>query len=107
MVLAFFIIIILQGDLFRPRAHTLFSLSIFLGRNFPFDQEIEHVDLAEPEHEVDPNVMAKVKLLFLLNLTVNTTEDDISAAFKEAGAFEEAGDGQIELVRKFLKKSRT
>ena len=52
------------------------------------------MDWAEPEHEVDPDVMAKVKVLFIRNLTVNTTEDDISAAF------EEASDGQIERVRK-------
>ena len=71
--------------------------SIFLGRNFLFDQEIERVDWAEPEHEVDPDVMAKVKVLFIRNLTVNTTEDDISAAF------EEASDGQIERVRKIRK----
>jgi len=64
------------------------------GRNFLFDQEIERVDWAEPEHEVDPDVMAKVKVLFIRNLTVNTTEDDISAAF------EEASDGQIERVKK-------
>ena len=61
------------------------------------DQEIERVDWAEPEHEVDPDVMAKVKVLFIRNLTVNTTEDDISAAF------EEASDGQIERVSKIRK----
>ena len=78
---------------------SLFSLvfSIFLGRNFLFDQEIERVDWAEPEHEVDPDVMAKVKVLFIRNLTVNTTEDDISAAF------EEASEGQIERVSKIRK----
>ena len=41
--------------------------------------------------------MAKVKVLFIRNLTVNTTEDDISAAF------EEASDGQIERVSKIRK----
>ena len=55
------------------------------------------MDWAEPEHEVDPDVMAKVKVLFIRNLTVNTTEDDISAAF------EEASDGQIERVSKIRK----
>ena len=55
------------------------------------------MDWAEPEHEVDPDVMAKVKVLFIRNLTVNTTEDDISAAF------EEASDGQIERVSKLRK----
>ena len=77
--------------------HFSLVFSIFLGRNFLFDQEIERVDWAEPEHEVDPDVMAKVKVLFIRNLTVNTTEDDISAAF------EEASDGQIERVRKIRK----
>lgn len=64
------------------------------GRNFLFDQEIERVDWAEPEHEVDPDVMAKVKVLFIRNLTMNTSEDQILAAF------EEASDGQIERVKK-------
>ena len=64
------------------------------GRNFLFGQEIERVDWAEPEHEVDPDVMAKVKALFIRNLTVNTTEDDISTAF------EEASNGKIERVKK-------
>ena len=41
--------------------------------------------------------MAKVKVLFIRNLTVNTTEDDISAAF------EEASEGQIERVSKIRK----
>ena len=74
--------------------YLIFIFFLSLGRNFLFDQEIERVDWAEPEHEVDPDVMAKVKVLFIRNLTVNTTEDDISAAF------EEASDGQIERVNK-------
>ena len=52
------------------------------------------MDWAEPEHEVDPDVMAKVKVLFIRNLTMNTTEDQILAAF------EEVSDGQIERVKK-------
>ena len=78
-------------------SYSVLFFSIFIGRNFLFDQEIERVDWAEPEHEVDPDVMAKVKVLFIRNLTVNTTEDDISAAF------EEASDGQIERVSKIRK----
>ena len=33
-------------------AYSALFFSIFLGRNFLFDQEIERVDWAEPEHEV-------------------------------------------------------
>lgn len=64
------------------------------GRNYLFDQEIERVDWAEPEHEVDPDIMAKVKVLFIRNLTMNTSEDEISVAF------EEVSNGQIERVKK-------
>ena len=64
------------------------------GRNFLFDQEIERVDWAEPEHEVDPDIMAKVKVLFIRNLTMDTTQDEILATF------EAASDGQVDRVKK-------
>jgi len=64
------------------------------GRNYLFDQEIERVDWAEPEHEVDPDVMARVKVLFIRNLTMNTSEDEISSAFAKVS------NGQIERVKK-------
>ena len=44
-----------KSDLRHP-VNNVFDLA---GRNFLFDQEIERVDWAEPEHEVDPDVMAK------------------------------------------------
>ena len=59
-----------------------------------FEQEIERVDWAEPEHEVDPDIMARVKVLFIRNLTMSTSEDEISAAFSKVS------DGQIERVKK-------
>ena len=52
------------------------------------------MDWAEPEHEVDPDIMARVKVLFIRNLTMATSEDDISEAFGKAS------DGQIERVKK-------
>lgn len=64
------------------------------GRNFLFDQEIERVDWAEPEHEVDPDIMARVKVLFIRNLTMDTTQDEILATF------EAASDGQVDRVKK-------
>jgi len=64
------------------------------GRNYLFEQEIERVDWAEPEHEVDPDIMARVKVLFIRNLTMATSEDDISEAFGKVS------DGQIERVKK-------
>ena len=64
------------------------------GRNFLFDHAIERVDWAEPEAEVDPEVMAKVKVLFVRNLTMEISEDEISAAF------EEVSDGKVERVKK-------
>ncbi|XP_035682254.1 APOBEC1 complementation factor-like [Branchiostoma floridae] len=40
------------------------------------------VDWAEPEPEVDEEVMRKVKVLYVRNLMVTTTEDDIKQAFE-------------------------
>jgi len=64
------------------------------GRNYLFDQVIERVDWAEPEPEVPPEVMAKVKILFIRNLTVQISEDEISAAF------EGVSNGKVERVKK-------
>ena len=64
------------------------------GRNYLFDQVIEKVDWAEPEPEVDPEVMSKVKVLFIRNLTPDISEDEISAAFKKVS------DGKVERVKK-------
>jgi len=64
------------------------------GHNFIFGQEILRVDWAEPEHEVDSDVMSKVKVLFLRNLAMHTSEAEISAMF------EAISDGQVEKVKK-------
>lgn len=66
----------------------------FIGRIFLFDQEIERVDWAEPENEVDDEIMAKVRVLFIRNLTVNTSEDEVLSIF------EEVSNGQVERVKK-------
>ena len=52
------------------------------------------IERAEPEPEVDPEVMSKVKVLFIRNLTPDISEDEISAAF------EEVSDGKVERVKK-------
>lgn len=52
------------------------------------------MDWAEPENEVDDEVMAKVKVLFIRNLSSKTTEEDIEAYF------ESVSNGQIERVKK-------
>jgi len=64
------------------------------GHNFIFGQEIQRVDWAEPEHEVDSDVMSKVKVLFLRNLAMHTSEAELSAIF------EAISDGQVEKVKK-------
>ena len=46
-------------------------------------QEIEKVDWAEPEDEVDEDVMSTVKVLFVRNLTEKITEDVLREKFNE------------------------
>ena len=52
------------------------------------------MDWAEPENEVDDEIMAKVKVLFIRNLTPNVTEDNILAVY------EATSEGQVERVKK-------
>ena len=44
-------------------------------------QEVHHVDWAEPEPEVDLEIMKKVKILFARNLMPETTEPQIRSVF--------------------------
>lgn len=76
------------------RAAALARRKLVPGRNFLFDQEIERVDWAEPENEVDDETMSKVRVLFIRNLSGNTKEDEISSIF------EQVSDGQVERVKK-------
>ncbi|XP_059080728.1 probable RNA-binding protein 46 isoform X2 [Tigriopus californicus] len=55
------------------------------GRIFLLGQEIEKVDWAEPETEVDDEVMSKVRILFVRNLMPETSENDIKEKFEELG----------------------
>lgn len=52
------------------------------------------VDWAEPEPEVDDDVMAAVKVLYVRNLMLTTTEDKIRAEF------EKIKEGSVERVKK-------
>ena len=76
------------------RAAALARRKLVPGRITLFDQEIDRVDWAEPENEVDEEIMAKVKVLFIRNLSADTTEDMISAVY------EERANGDVERVKK-------
>ncbi len=76
------------------RAAALARRKLVPGRITLFDQEIDRVDWAEPENEVDEEIMAKVKVLFIRNLSADTTEDMISAVY------EERANGEVERVKK-------
>uniref|UniRef100_T1J1J1 RRM domain-containing protein n=1 Tax=Strigamia maritima TaxID=126957 RepID=T1J1J1_STRMM len=52
------------------------------------------VDWAEPEPEVDEDTMSKVTVLYIRNLMLNTTEDQIRDAFNEVC------EGTVEKVKK-------
>jgi RNA recognition motif-containing protein len=52
------------------------------------------VDWAEPEPEVDESIMATVKVLYVRNLMLSTTEEQIRAAF------EQIKEGSVERVKK-------
>ncbi|XP_074660883.1 APOBEC1 complementation factor-like isoform X2 [Tubulanus polymorphus] len=54
------------------------------------------VDWAEPEREVDEEVMSKVKILYMRNLMISTTEDTIEQACNQALRKE----GAVERVKK-------
>ena len=53
------------------------------------------VDWAEPEIEVEESVMATVKILYVRNLMLHTTEDTLEASFSKV-----TGKGTIERVKK-------
>ncbi|XP_052800784.1 probable RNA-binding protein 46 isoform X2 [Mya arenaria] len=54
------------------------------------------VDWAEPEQDVDEDVMNKVKILYVRNLMISTTEETLMKAFTQAAGQE----GVIERVKK-------
>ena len=57
-------------------------------------QELGQVDWAEPEHEVDEETMSNVKILFVRNLLLSTTEDTLRILFNRKG------NNDVERVKK-------
>ena len=53
------------------------------------------MDWAEPEIEVDESIMETVKILYVRNLMLHTTEDTLEASFSKF-----TGKGTIERVKK-------
>ena len=76
------------------RAAALARRKLVPGRIFVCGQEVEKIDWAEPENEVDEETMAKVKILFIRNLMASTSEDSIIRVFNKFS------NGQVERVKK-------
>jgi RNA recognition motif-containing protein len=56
------------------------------------------VDWAEPENEVDDSVMSTVRILFLRNLMLSTSEETLRALFNRLAGGDD--DGEVERVKK-------
>ena len=67
------------------RAAALARRKLVPGKIILFGQEVDKVDWAEPENEVDEDIMNKVKVLFVRNLVPMTTEADIREIFEKFG----------------------
>lgn len=78
------------------RAAALARRKLVPGNVFLLDQEIEKVDWAEPENEVDDEVICKVRILFVRNLMASTSEEDIQQVFDEFSG------GAVERVKKTM-----
>jgi len=76
------------------RAAALARKKLVQGSMFLFGQEIGQVDWAEPEHEVDEETMSTVKILFVRNLMLSTTENTIRDLFNRMG------NNSVERVKK-------
>merc|ERR1719412_1776860 len=76
------------------RAAALARRKLVPGRIFLCGQEVEKIDWAEPENEVDEETMSKVRVLFLRNLMGTTTELQIRQFFNYLSG------GQVERVKK-------
>ena len=76
------------------RAAAIARRKLVLGRVFLCGQEVEKIDWAEPENEVDEEIMSKVKILFLRNLMGLTSEQTIATVFNNIS------NGQVERVKK-------
>jgi len=76
------------------RTAALARKKLVQGSMFLFGQEIGQVDWAEPEHEVDEETMSTVKILFVRNLMLSTTENTIRDLFNKMG------NNSVERVKK-------
>ena len=76
------------------RAAALARRKLVPGRIFLCGQEVEKIDWAEPENEVDEETMKTVKILFIRNLMGSTSEDKITNVFNKLSG------GQVERVKK-------
>ena len=64
------------------RAAALARRKLVPGKIYLMGHEIEKVDWAEPENQVDDEIMSKVRVLFIRNLMPQTTEAQIKSVFK-------------------------
>ena len=65
--------------------------------------EVGQVDWAEPENEVDESVMSTVRVLFVRNLMLSTTEDALRALFNRLAVGGNGNGiilGEVERVKK-------
>lgn len=76
------------------RAAALARRKMVPGKIFLFGVELGQVDWAEPEHEVDEETMKTVKILFVRNLMLSTSENALRDLFNRLG------EGQVERVKK-------
>ena len=76
------------------RAAALARRKLVPGKIILCGQEVEKIDWAEPENEVDEEIMAKVRILFIRNLMGCTSEDQITKVFNKLCC------GQVERVKK-------
>jgi len=65
------------------RSAALARKKLVQGSMFLFGHEIGQVDWAEPEHEVDEETMSTVKILFVRNLMLSTSENTIRDLFNK------------------------
>ena len=66
-----------------------------------YGQEIGQVDWAEPENDVDEETMSTVKILFVRNLMLSTSEATLRDLFnKLSGCSTEEGEDNVERVKK-------
>lgn len=86
------------------RSAALARRKLVPGRIFLLDTEIDKVDWAEPEPEVDEETMKQVRILFVRNLPQTATEEDLRSLFEYLRSDDAEGDGQVHVER--VKKNK-